>query len=86
MIAVNAGDGCVSPSASSIAGGTYPLTRDLLVYANPDAGLSSDTVVAYMDMLTSPDFLSTSDSGLSADEIAAAQNAWATRAPATAAS
>ena len=85
VIAVNAGDGCVAPSASSIAGGTYPLSRDLLVYANPDAGLSSDTVVAYMDMLTSPDFLSTADTGLSADEIAAAQDAWAQRAPATAA-
>ena len=38
-----------------------------------------------MDMLTSPDFLSTADTGLSADEIAAAQDAWAQRAPATAA-
>ena len=86
VIAVNAGDGCVSPSAAAIASGTYPLSRDLLVYANPDAGLSSDTVVAYMDMLTSPDFLSTADTGLSADEVAAAQHAWVARAPATAAS
>ncbi|MEI7521182.1 MAG: substrate-binding domain-containing protein [Thermoleophilia bacterium] len=86
VIAVNAGDGCVAPSASSIASGTYPLSRDLLVYANPDAGVSSDTVVAYMDLLTSPDFLTTADTGLSADDLAATEHAWATRAPAEAAS
>ena len=86
VIAVNAGDGCVAPSAAAIGNGTYPLSRDLLVYANPDAGASSDTVVAYMDMLTSPDFLSTADTGLSADEVAAAQHEWVARAPATAAS
>ena len=85
-IGVNDGTGCVPPDSATIAAGTYPLTRDLLVYANPDAGLSSDTVVAYMDTLTSPDFLAGADTGLSSAGVDAAQQAWATRAPAEAAS
>ena len=85
VIAVNDGDGCVAPDAATIASGTYPLSRELMLYVNPDAGRSSDTVVAYMDMLTSPDFLATADTGLSADDIAAAEQAWRTRAPAEAA-
>lgn len=85
VVAVNAGDGCVEPSAATIARGNYPLSRDLLVYANPDAGRSSDTVAAYMDMLTSPDFLSTAETGLPAADLVAAEHAWATRAPAEAA-
>lgn len=85
VIAVNDGDGCVAPDAATIASGTYPLSRELMLYVNPDAGRSSDTVVAYMDLLTSPDFLATADTGLSADDIAAAEQAWRTRAPAEAA-
>lgn len=84
-IGVNAGDGCVVPSEATIADGTYALTRDLYLYANPDAGTDSDTVVAYMDMVTSPDFLEGAGTGLSPQGIDAAQHAWATRQPAVAA-
>lgn len=84
-IGVNAGDGCVVPSATTIADGTYPLTRDLLLYANPDAGTDTDTVVAYMDLVTSPDFLEGAGTGLSANGIDAAEHDWATRQPAAAA-
>lgn len=86
VIGVNAGDGCVVPSTATIASGAYPLTRDLLLYVNPDAGRSSDTVVTYMDMLTSPDFLASADTGLSPDDIAGAERDWRTRLPAEAAS
>lgn len=83
-IGVNAGDGCVPPTAATIADGSYPLTRDLMLYANPDAGTDSDTVVAYMDLVTSPEFLEGAATGLSAEGMAGAQHQWATRTPAEA--
>ena len=33
-VAIDAGDGCVSPSAETISDGSYPLSRSLFIYPN----------------------------------------------------
>jgi phosphate transport system substrate-binding protein len=48
-IQIDGGDGCVEPSASTIAHGTYPLSRSLYVYINTDKVASNDTLKAFGD-------------------------------------
>jgi phosphate transport system substrate-binding protein len=48
-IAIDGGDGCVEPSAATIADGTYPLSRSLYIYVNTDKVASNDTLKAFVD-------------------------------------
>jgi phosphate transport system substrate-binding protein len=53
-VAVDAGDGCVEPSADTAADGTYtPLARPLLVYVAAAAYQERPTVAAFVDYLAS---------------------------------
>jgi phosphate transport system substrate-binding protein len=56
-IAVDAGDGCVDPSAETIADGTYPLSRSLYIYVNKDKLSSNDALRAYVDLYVSDEGL-----------------------------
>jgi len=48
-IEIDGGDGCVEPSAETIADGTYPLSRSLYIYVNTDKVASNDTLKAFVD-------------------------------------
>jgi phosphate transport system substrate-binding protein len=48
-IEIDGGDGCVEPSAGTIADGTYPLSRSLYIYVNTDKVASNDTLKAFVD-------------------------------------
>jgi phosphate transport system substrate-binding protein len=48
-IEIDGGDGCVEPSASTIADGTYPLSRSLYLYVNTDKVASNDALKAFVD-------------------------------------
>lgn len=46
---VDGGDGCVAPSADTIASGEYPMSRPLFIYVNTDEGASRPEVAAFVD-------------------------------------
>jgi phosphate transport system substrate-binding protein len=48
-IEIDGGDGCVEPSAETIADGTYPMSRSLYIYVNTDKVATNDTLKAFVD-------------------------------------
>ena len=48
-IAVDAGDGCVSPSIETIADGSYPLSRSLYIYVSTASADENPAVAEYVD-------------------------------------
>jgi phosphate transport system substrate-binding protein len=49
LLAVDGGDGCVEPTAESIADGTYPISRTLYVYASVTAAAERPPLVEFVD-------------------------------------
>jgi len=78
---IDGGEGCVEPTAETIAGGEYPLARPLFIYVNLDRAAESPALVEYIDLYLS-------DAGLAAlveeagyvplheDDVAATRAAW----------
>lgn len=52
-VAVDAGDGCVEPTAETIADGTYPIARSLYVYVDAGAAEADPEVARYIDVYLS---------------------------------
>ena len=52
-IAVDAGGGCIEPSAETIADGSYPLSRSLFIYVNTAKLAESEALAAYVDLYVS---------------------------------
>jgi phosphate transport system substrate-binding protein len=80
-IAVDAGNGCVAPSAETIADGSYPLSRSLFIYVNTANAADSPALAAYVDYYLSDEALTdiVSEVGyipLPADRVDAARAAW----------
>ncbi|HET6665277.1 MAG TPA: substrate-binding domain-containing protein [Acidimicrobiales bacterium] len=48
-LAVDGGDGCVSPSVDTIADATYPIARSLYIYVSADAAADDPAVREYVD-------------------------------------
>jgi phosphate transport system substrate-binding protein len=48
-VQIDAGDGCVAPTADTIIDGSYPLSRSLYIYPNTDTASSDEAVKAYVD-------------------------------------
>ena len=46
---VDGGDGCVAPSAETIASGEYPMSRPLFIYVNTDEAASRPELAAFVD-------------------------------------
>jgi phosphate transport system substrate-binding protein len=78
---IDNGDGCVGPSAETIADGSYPFSRTLYIYVSKKALADNPAVKAYVDIYLSADGLAkVSEAGyvaLGADKIAETQAAWA---------
>jgi phosphate transport system substrate-binding protein len=80
-IQVDGGDGCVSPSTSTIADASYPLSRSLYIYVNDAKAAESQALKAYVDLYVSETGLAESVEGvgyvaLPADRQAATADAW----------
>jgi phosphate transport system substrate-binding protein len=60
---VDGGDGCVAPTAETIADTTYPISRDLFIYVNTDKADGNPTLVEFVDYYLS-------DEGIAAVEEA----------------
>jgi phosphate transport system substrate-binding protein len=50
---VDGGDGCVAPTAETIASNEYPISRDLFIYVNTDRATDNPSVVDYVDFYLS---------------------------------
>jgi phosphate transport system substrate-binding protein len=80
-VAIDAGDGCVSPSAESISDGSYPLSRSLYIYPNTDTAVEDQAVKAFVDFYLTDDglTLAVEEAGyipLPADRMQATRDAW----------
>ena len=58
-IQVDGGDGCVAPTAETVADGTYPLSRSLYIYVDKAKLQSNPTLGAFVDMYVSDEGLNT---------------------------
>jgi phosphate transport system substrate-binding protein len=56
-VAIDAGDGCIAPSAETISDGSYPLSRSLFIYANTATAGEEEGVKAYVDFYLTDDGL-----------------------------
>jgi phosphate transport system substrate-binding protein len=48
-VEVDGGDGCIAPTAETIADGSYPLSRSLFIYPNTSTAADSEGLKAYVD-------------------------------------
>ena len=80
-VAIDSGEGCVSPSVEHVRDGTYALGRALYVYVNLDDVETDPTLDAFVDELLSPTSLamaaSTGGVALSEAEADAVRAHWA---------
>ncbi len=53
LLDVDGGDGCVAPTADTIASNEYPISRDLWIYVNADKAAANPAIVAYLDFYVS---------------------------------
>lgn len=54
---IDGGDGCVTPTAETIADGTYPLSRSLYLYVNTDTAATNPALKAFVDSYLSDEGL-----------------------------
>ena len=72
-------DGCVAPTAETIADGSYPLARPLFIYVNRGRAEANPGVVAFVDFHLGAGIEKVAEVGyvaLPADELAATREAW----------
>lgn len=84
LLAVDDGDsGCVVPSQTSIADGSYPISRPLFIYVNPDKAEQNPALEAFVDFYLSDDGIdAVSEVGyiaLSPDQLEATRARWRAR-------
>ena len=81
-IEIDKGEGCVAPTAETIADGSYPFSRTLYMYVSTKALADNPAVKSFVDIYLSADGLAkVTEAGyvaLGADVIAATQAAWTT--------
>jgi len=82
-VAIDGGNGCVTPSRDTIADGTYPLSRPLYIYPNNAKADSNPAVQAWVDYyLSDAGIANVSGVGyvsLPADVLQASRDAWTNR-------
>jgi phosphate transport system substrate-binding protein len=79
-IDVDGGDGCVSPSEENVINGTYPISRSLYVYVNPNKITENPAVAPFVDYYLSDEGIASVTEvqyvALPADRLDAARSAW----------
>lgn len=77
---VDGGDGCVAPTAETIADTTYPISRDLFIYVNTDRAADNSTLVEFVDYYLSDEGIaSVEEAGyvpLTAESLEETRAAW----------
>jgi phosphate transport system substrate-binding protein len=86
-IEIDGGEGCVAPSAETIADGTYPLSRSLYIYVSTTALEENPAVEAYVDFYLSDEGLvAVGEAGyvdLDEEALSATRAAWEAKEPGT---
>jgi phosphate transport system substrate-binding protein len=80
-VSKDAGGDCITPSAETIADGTYPISRSLYLYVNTAKAASNPAIVGYVDYYLAEGTISTVLENvpyvnLPADTLAATRTAW----------
>lgn len=76
------GGECVTPTAATIADGTYPLSRSLYIYVNKAEAESNSAVSAYVDFYLGDGYSAVEEVGyvaLPAAELSATEQVWSAR-------
>ena len=79
---VDGGDGCVGPTADTIADASYPLSRSLYIYVNKAKAEANPAIAAYVDFYLNDGLSAVEEVGyvpLPDEEIATTQSAWEAR-------
>jgi len=84
---VDGGDGCVAPSAETIADASYPLSRPLFIYVDAAKAQDNAAVEAYVDFYLSDEGIASVEEvgyvALPADQFAETTTAWEDRTTGT---
>lgn len=86
-LSVDAGDGCVEPSAASIASGDYPIARALYIYVNAAKVAENAALEQFVDFYLSDEGFGVIGTGdgqvpyvpMAADTVTAMRTVWDTR-------
>jgi phosphate transport system substrate-binding protein len=77
---IDGGDGCIAPTADTIADASYPLSRSLYIYVSTASAAEKPAVKAYVDYyLTDEGITAVADAGyvdLPADRLEASRTTW----------
>jgi phosphate transport system substrate-binding protein len=80
---VDGGDGCVAPSAETIADGSYPLSRPLFIYVDAQKAEDNAAVEAYVDFYLSDEGIASVEEvgyvALPDDQFGETTTAWEDR-------
>lgn len=83
---VDGGEGCVAPSAETIADGSYPISRGLYIYVNAANAEENPAVAAYVDYYLEAGYAAVEEVGyvpLPDDQLADSAAAWEARTTGT---
>lgn len=82
-VEIDGGDGCVAPTAETIADGSYPIARELFVYVNSASARENDALAEFVDYYLSEEGLaSVAEAGyvdLPEGEMQASLDAWSNK-------
>lgn len=82
-VEVDGGDGCVAPTAETIATNEYPISRDLFIYVNADRAAENPTLAAFVDYYLSDEGVAAVEEAgyvpLATDALDETRAAWAAR-------
>ncbi len=86
-VQIDGGEGCIAPTAESIADASYPLSRSLYIYVNTAKVADSAALAAFVELYLSDAGLTDAVTGagyvaLPADRAEVTRAAWAAVAPA----
>ena len=80
-VAIDAGDGCIAPTAETIADGSYPLSRSLFIYPNTQTAADEEALKAFVDFYLTDEGLVTAVEEakyvpLPSDRVEATRSSW----------
>ncbi|HET6744284.1 MAG TPA: substrate-binding domain-containing protein, partial [Candidatus Limnocylindria bacterium] len=80
---VDGGDGCVAPTAETIASGEYPMSRPLYIYVNAEEAAARPELAAFVDFYLSDEGIAAVAEAdyvaLDEEALAATRSAWESR-------
>lgn len=78
--AVDGGEGCVDPSQDNVINGTYPISRSLFIYVNPNRIEENPALAPFVDFYLSDEGIASVEEvqyvPLPTDRLDAARSAW----------